>query len=366
MDNPFLNKSGRTEYVTSTCSVNRIRLAKLPIYGVDDSIEGLSVQEFFNVKLVIAEIKANAEGLHIDVESTDEKALPKLLAEKAVDISDSSGSELAKNIMKKFGRRLGMFLLALKLSEKENRAARSDWNDEHWEYWQQLDDVILVGGLASGIFGDTMKECVKEVFARAGVKPYNVLTYDNSQHVAVLGCASCIKQQDGVFVVMDLGQTNMKRSFVVKSGGEVIKLEKLETFPSKYMEWNIPDKAEERRQAAELHRYIVSAAEQAYREAESMTGCEPGGEIVISVASYVVNGKLNDNRSGYAKLCILGDNYAECLGYELSGRLRRNISVKLVHDGTAVALNFRSKKNTVCLSVGSYFGVGFPETKVDG
>ena len=336
MDNPFLNKSGRTEYVTSTCSVNRIRLAKLPIYGVDDSIEGLSVQEFFNVKLVIAEIKANAEGLHIDVESTDEKALPKLLAEKAVDISDSSGSELAKNIMKKFGRRLGM------------------------------DDVILVGGLASGIFGDTMKECVKEVFARAGVKPYNVLTYDNSQHVAVLGCASCIKQQDGVFVVMDLGQTNMKRSFVVKSGGEVIKLEKLETFPSKYMEWNIPDKAEERRQAAELHRYIVSAAEQAYREAESMTGCEPGGEIVISVASYVVNGKLNDNRSGYAKLCILGDNYAECLGYELSGRLRRNISVKLVHDGTAVALNFRSKKNTVCLSVGSYFGVGFPETKVDG
>ena len=130
------------------------------------------------------------------------------------------------------------------------------------------------------------------------------------------------------------------------------------------MEWNIPDKDERLRQAKALHLELAAAIENTWNDAKNAVKAEPGSEIVISIASYTVDGRLNSERGGYAKLCELGANYAELLSWEISGRLRRDVSVRLIHDGTAVALNFRDMKNTVCLSVGSYFGIGFPETRI--
>ncbi len=367
MDNPFLNKPkypNGSEYLTSVCSVNRIRLAKLPVYGVDDEIEGRTVKEFFSAKLVIEAVKNNAGGLHIALEGVNEKKLPFLLARKAADDSDKEGSDLARLMIMRFGDRLGLLLLALRLGEPENRAARADWDAAHWEYWAKVEDIILVGGLASGLFGELMRERVNAVFEKRGARPYNILLYDNAAQVGVLGCASCIKQRDGVFVVMDFGQTVIKRSFVVKRGGEITEVHTLDSIPSKNMEWEMPSEEEKLRQAKELNAYLVSAVEKTFCEAKRRTNERPGVEVVISIASYTVDGTLNDSRSGYAKLCALGSNYAELLAWELSGRLRCDIDVRLIHDGTAVALNFRNRKNTVCLSVGSYFGIGFPETRV--
>ena len=35
--------------------------------------------------------------------------------------------------------------------------------------------------------------------------------------------------------------------------------------------------------------------------------------------------------------------------------------IRLVHDGTAAALYYKGAKNAVCITVGTAFGVGFPE-----
>lgn len=366
MENPFLKRSeqGEWEYLTPECSVNRIRLVKLPVYGVDDSVEGLTVKEFFSNKLIIETIKKNADALHIDAESVTEKRLPVELNRKADDENDPSGAALARDIMTVFGRRLGLLLLALRFGEKENREAKTDWSERHWEYWAQVRDIILVGGLASGRFGEILREQVGSVFALAGVLPYNIILYDNSSQVAVLGCASCIKGGDGVYVVMDFGQTGIKRSYVEKRGDEIESVRELETIPSINMEWEMPSENERERQAKELHAYLCSAVERTYLEAKLETKREPRGEIIISIASYAKGGELNRERGGYAKLCALGSSYGEIISLELSGRLRRDVNVRFIHDGTAVALNFRDRKNTVCLSIGSYFGIGFPETKI--
>lgn len=366
MQNPFLNRvsdPNRSDYLTSTCSVNRIRLAKLPIYGIDDEIEGLTVKEFFSTKLVIEEIKKSAKILKIDLENENEKKLPRLLVKK-LDDEDSSISDEALRIIKKFGNRLGLLFLALKKGEKDNRKAREDWTDEHWDYWAQISDIILVGGLASGRFGEILKEQVNYIFSLQKIVPYNICLYDNSSDVGVLGCATQISASDGVNVVLDFGQTSIKRSYVTKSGGEITEIKTLESYPSKYMDWVLPSEEETLEQAKKLHRYLIRAIEDTYKTAQSITKTEPNREIVISIASYTVDGALNANRSGYAKLCKLGVNYAECLWWDLSGILRKDVIVKLIHDGTAIALNFSDRKNTVCLSLGSYFGVGFPETKL--
>ena len=367
LDNPFLNRSKETggcDRITAVCSVNKMKLAKLPVYGIDDEIEGLTVKEFFSAKIVSETVKRYAGCLHIELEGVDEKRLPRALSEKAMDETDKSGSELAVKIISRFGDRLGLMLLALRLGESENRAARPDWSDEHWAYWAQLKDIILVGGLASGVIGKILRERVTAVFEMKGEQPYNIVLCENSSEAAVMGCASCITESDGVFVVMDFGQTGIKRSCVVKQGGEITEVKTFEPLPSKYMDWVMPSEEERTRQAAELHKYLSMALENAYLEAKQQTHCEPSGEIMISIASYTSGGVLNSARGGYAKLCVLGPNYAEILSEDLSGRLRRHVTIKLIHDGTAVALNFKGRENTVCLSVGSYFGVGFPETKI--
>lgn len=366
MQNPFLNRVDdpeKSDYLTSVCSINRIRLQKLPVYGVDDGIEGLTVKEFFSTKLVIEEIKKFASQLSIDLSKNEEKRLPKLLSDK-LSSKKTEVALTARTIAEKFGKRLGLLFLALKLGEQENRQAREDWNDKHWEYWAQVNDIILVGGLASGKLGEVLKECVEYVFSLVGVIPYNIILYDNAADVGVLGCSTQLSSTDGVNIVMDFGQTNIKRCYVTKSRGEITDIKKLESYPSKYMDWEMPSPEEKLRQAKKLHQYLLKAIEDTYNTAKTLTKTEPNSEIVISIASYTIDGALNAERSGYAKLCTLGKNYAECLWWELSGRLRRDVVIKLIHDGTAIALNFSDRKNTVCLSLGSYLGVGFPETKL--
>ena len=366
MKNPFLSRvadNEKSDYVTASCSVNRVRLAKLPLYGIEDDIEGLTVKEFFCTQLFIDEIKKNADILRIDLSGVNEKKLPKILA-KRLDDEDENVANAAKNIVKKFGNRLGLLFLALKKGEPENRLAREDWTNEHWDYWSQISDIILVGGLASGRIGEILREQVNEIFSMANTTPYNIFLYDNSADVGVLGCATQISEKDGVNVVMDFGQTNIKRCFVTKSNGQIIDVKPLEPYPSQYMDWEMPSDEERLRQAQKLHKYLIRAIEDTYNEAKTHTGTEPNREIVISIASYTVDGVLNDERSGYSKLCSLGKNYAECLWWDLSGRLRKDVVVKLIHDGTAIALNFGDRKNTICLSLGSFFGVGFPETKL--
>lgn len=366
MKNPFLNRvddDSKSDYLTSSCSVNRIKIAKLPVHGVDDEIEGLTVKEFFSTKLVTEEIKKNADVLQIDLTEEDSKHLPKILAQK-LDSDNEETAATALKIMEKFGNRLGLIFLTLKLGDEANRAARDDWTDEHWRYWAQIEDVILVGGLASGRFGEILKKQVEYVFSLKNIIPYNIVLYDNAADLGVLGCATQISAADGVSIVMDFGQTNIKRCYVTKRRGEIDEVKTLEPYPSKYMEWEINDEEEKLRQAKKLHRYLIKAIVDTYKTAAEMTKTEPNSEIVASIASYTVDGVLNNERSGYAKLCTLGENYAECLWWELSGTLRRDVRVKLIHDGTAIALNFSGRKNTVCLSLGSYFGVGFPETRL--
>lgn len=366
MKNPFLHRledNQRSDYVSSDCSINRLMIKKLPIYGVDDSIEGLTVKEFFNTQLFIDEIKKNADTLKIELDKETEKRLPIKLAEK-LSSDDSEASECAIQIARKFGKRLGLLFLALRLGEKQNRDARKDWTDEHWDYWAQIEDIALVGGLASGNIGKIFKQEIENVFELAHKEPYNILLYENSAVAGVYGCATQISEKNGVNIVMDFGQTNIKRSYVTKCAGEITDVKTLDPYLSQYMDWEMLSEEETLKQAKLLHKLLLKAIKDTYKTAKEQTGIEPNREIVISIASYTVDGVINDQRSGYAKLSALGSNYAECLYWDLSGELRKDVVIKLIHDGTAFALNFSDRKSTICLSLGSFFGVGFPDTKL--
>lgn len=367
-NNPFISVTDNDEeYLTSRCSLNKVILAKLPLYGIEDSMEGKSMSELLGAGIVIDEIENCAEALGINLSDYKKMDLPKILDEKI-----DEGNEEAIRIAKKYGQRLGMLLLVLKTGLPKNREAREDWDDEHWDYWANIDTIYLAGGLAGGRMGEYMLMIVKEMFEKANVPMYNIVRNTNSSEMGAKGCLTVLEDDNDVHILFDFGQTKIKRLIAVRryysdnedanendSFDREYRLIKLPSIKSINMDWYVEDVKERRRQAEELHNYIVENIVNTYNEALQYGDIR--WEIIISIASYVKEGRINSDRSGYAKLCMLSPNYAGYLANVLEDRLNRKIIIKLVHDGTAAALYYKGAKNSVCITVGTAFGVGFPD-----
>lgn len=366
-NNPFISLTEHdTEFLTSNCSLNRVKFARLPLYGIEDSMEGKTMSELFGAGIIIDEIENCADGLGINLSDFKRMDLPKV-----IDVKIDEGNIEALRIARKYGNRLGMFLLVLKTGLHENRLARDDWDDEHWEYWANVGTIYLAGGLAGGRMGEYMLMVVREMFEMANVPMYNIVRNTNSSEIGAKGCLTVLEDDNDVHILFDFGQTKIKRLIAVRryyscdetncgedSFDREYELVKLPSIKSINMDWYVEDEEERRRQAEELHSYIVDNIVDTYYEALKYGDIR--WEIVISIASYVKDGKIHDARSGYAKLCMLSPNYAGYLAKALEERLCRGIIVKLVHDGTAAALYYKGASNSVCITAGTALGVGFP------
>ena len=364
MSNPFISTSeyDGSEYVTFRCSLNRAMLAKLPVYGIEDGIEGRCFSDVFSTPLIVAEIRRLSRSYRIDLSDIPDSRLPMILNGALVS-DDIRYQQLAERVIRKFGNRLGMLFLALRMGEEENRRARPDWDESCWDYWHNVGTLILTGGLASSMLGRRFKEQVHYVFDLAGEKPYNIMLYDNGAYLGVMGVAQRLMTESSAALVFDLGHTNFKRALVRLDGGVISGFSPFESLPSKYTSSRFGSEAERLAAASELNRYIIHTVVSTYREAAQVTALSD--HILISIANYTYSGRLNPVRGGFAKLCALGtDNYAAVLEEVLSGELRRDIKVSLVHDATATALYFADVPDAVCLTLGTAFGVGFPDIRI--
>ncbi|MBE6734769.1 MAG: hypothetical protein E7563_05465 [Ruminococcaceae bacterium] len=365
MKNPFLfySEQEKTEYVTALCSVNRGVIAYIPVKGIADDIIGKSVNDVFSAGLISQEIKTLAGKWGVDLSAYTDKDLPRFL-DDATCSNDIIQKTLADSIVRKFGNRLGVILLTLKQGHELNRQARKDWSSEHWDYWANIKTVILTGGLSSGLLGRRFKEQILYVFDMAGEKPYNINLYDNGSHLGVMGCAKLLPDDCSGAAVLDFGQTNLKRSVIRKRRGDISEFIQLRTRPSLYMELDTSDSPENHAKAVELHKYLVKIVVDTCREA--MATGDLCCDVIISIANYAVGNRLFKDRGGYAKLFNISDEYGALLAHDVSSALHRQIRIRLVHDGTAIALNFTDREDTVCLSMGTAFGVGFTDIRLPG
>lgn len=365
MKNPFLfySEEDKTEYVTSLCSVNRGVIAYIPVRGLADDIIGKTVNEIFSAELITQEIKTLAKRRSVDLSAYSDKDMPKFL-DDATYSNDIIQKNIADTVVRKYGNRLGVILLTLKQGHELNRKARADWESAHWDYWASIKTVILTGGLSSGLLGRRLKEQILYVFDMAGESPYNINLYDNGSHLGVMGCAKLLPSDCSGAAVLDFGQTNLKRSVIRKHKGDISEFIQLRTRPSLHMELDTSDSPDNHAKALELHKYLVNVVADTCREA--MGSGELCNNVVISIANYTVGNRLFKDRGGYAKLFNLSDEYGNLLAHDVSSVLHRQIRVRLIHDGTAIALNFVDREDTVCLSMGTAFGVGFTDIALSG
>ena len=364
MSNPFIATSeyDGSEYVTLRCSLNRAVLAKLPLCGVDDAIEGLCFSDIFSTPLIVQEIRRLSRFYRIDLSDIPDARLPMILNEALVS-EDVRYHQLAERVIKKFGNRLGMLFLALRMGEEGNRLARPDWDDACWDYWHNVGTLILTGGLASSMLGRRFKEQIHYIFDMAGEKPYHIRLYDNGAYLGVMGVAQRLMNDSTAALVFDLGHTNFKRALVRLEGGVIVGFSPFESLPSRYMESRFDSEADRADAAVKLNQYVVNTIIATYREAAQVALLSD--TILISIANYTYSGRLNPTRGGFSKLCTLGTaHYSAVLEEILSGELRREIRVRLVHDATATALYFADVPDAVCLTLGTAFGIGFPEIRL--
>ena len=362
MKNPFIcySEEDKTEYLSPRCSLNRAVLKKLPLYGIEDEIEGMGFNEIFSTPAIVACIRSVSRRYGIDLSEEPDYRLPQILNE-SLESDDARYRQMAERVVKQFGNRLGLLLLALKKGEQENRLARDDWDDACWEYWRSLKTVILTGGLASSMMGRRFKEDIQTIFDSAGEKPYHIMLFDNGTYIGMMGLAQKLMKNNTSSLVLDFGHTGIKRAVIKKSGGEIAEFTAQESLPSMHMKSRFDSEDEKRREAIELHRYIVNTIAASYRAADPATLDDT---ILISIANYTHNGLLNGKRGGYAKLCAINPDYAAVLEDDLSGELHRDIKVRLVHDSTASALYFADVDRSVCITLGTGFGVGFTDIKI--
>ena len=81
--NPFISMTeNNREYLTANCSLNKVKLAKLPLYGIEDEMEGKQMSELFGAGIIMDEIECNADALGINLSKYPRTDLPKLLDEK--------------------------------------------------------------------------------------------------------------------------------------------------------------------------------------------------------------------------------------------------------------------------------------------
>ncbi|MBR3987815.1 MAG: hypothetical protein IKK10_00740 [Clostridia bacterium] len=363
MKNPFLSYSeeSKNEYVTSLCSVNRSIINYVPVSGLADDIIGKSANQIFSAKLISQEIKDLAGKRGVDISGYTDQNLPKFL-DDATYSENIIEKVLADAIVRKYGIRLGVILLTLKQGHPKNRLVRYDWNDTHWEYWANLKTVILTGGLSGGLLGRRLKEHILYVFDMAGETPYNIMLFDNGSHIGTMGCAKLLPENCDAAAVLDFGQTNLKRCIIKKKNGDISEFTKLLTKPSMHMVLDTSDSPENCGRAIELHRYLANVVADTCKEALKTGGlCD---KVIISIANYTVDNKLYRDRGGYAKLFNISEDYGALLSHEVSSILHRQVDVRLVHDGTAIGLYFSDIPQSICLSLGTAFGVGFTDINI--
>lgn len=361
--NPFFNISDidKKEYLSERCSLNRGIMKKLPVYGIDDEIEGKTFSEIFSSKLIVEDIKKVARSYNLDILGISDRELIKNM-NKALSSENILLRSLSQKIAIKYGKRLGLILLSLKSPNKDNIDARADWNKDCWNYYKNLKTVILTGGLSSAMLGRKFKEQILYVFDYAGVKPYNIMLFENGEYLGIMGCAQRLQKDNTVSLSLDLGHTAIKRGLIRKSNGAISEFIPLESLESRYMENKFLSPDQRLSKALELHKYLVKSIASSYKKGKEKY--DLSNEILISIASYTYSGILNDTRGGYAKLKELGTFYDKILSEDLSGNLHKRVNVKLVHDGTATALYFSDVEDSVCISLGTGFGVGFTNIQI--
>ena len=335
MDNPFI-KDG-----------NLMPIASINSVFVDDDL----AYDLFRPVLMEEYIIKHKDELYISPTSqtTVLQQFDEMLSSEIESVR-----ELAHSIANEFGTRLARILSTLFNPSKRSIKNRKDWTQKHWDYWKTIKHLYLLGGVITPHLMRIYYECIEREFQAQKINDVNISLLQLSQNMCVTGLAKLVNDKEAL--LFDFGQTNVKRMFIVKRAKETLIQSILPALETKHLMHKGATKEEMNHLAHILDEYIHEVIVKTAEE----VGFK-GNTLKIAIANYVQNGMIYPYRGGYGKLHLVSPNYANYLQEKLSKRMGRNIELLLYHDTSAMGLHFAGQPNTAVISVGTAFGVAFPE-----
>src|SRR5688572_2198765 len=126
-------------------SLNGLVFAELP----DDCPQaywGKKGYDFLSLQALIQHIQANLTQLELGG-SAYSSFVPSFF------VRLEEGNPTATKIVEQMGQALGAILLTLQIGTEANRLANPSKDKAYWDYWSQVEQVYIAGGLTSGKAG---------------------------------------------------------------------------------------------------------------------------------------------------------------------------------------------------------------------
>jgi len=356
LNNPFLENNRPTD----NTSLNRLRVIDIPDIPVDPEVKGKRGLRLMSADNLIETIKKESRYLDLDLENIPDVKLP-IYLNKALESENLKVRLTAENIARRLGRNLAFILLTLKKGDRVNREARPDWEDEHWDYWRQVENIVFVGGLCSGSLGQRLKYYIDKLFQETETPQYRIKFAKNPSLIPMIGAARHAPKECSKLLVFDFGQTLIKRGLANFENDKLNNINQLSSLESKHVEEiEFRNENEEKKEAEKLKKYIIKTISETWKEVVTNYS-KPCSTISVSIANDLIDGKFFGG--GYGKLGLLSDDLQKEIETEVNRLIDSNIEVTFIHDGTAAADAYAETDNSVLLSFGTAIGVGFPIKK---
>ena len=325
----------------------------LPIASINSVyIDDILASDLFKPDLIINEINKNRESLEILKTVKDSELLLEFnycLASESKDIKEKSYM-----IANTFGKKLAKVIIALKKPSQKSIDKRLNWQEIHWNFWKTVKKIYFVGGLTSPILTSIFYNQIQIQLKIENITDLDISFIEGSTDLGTKGLSALVK--NGEYLLFDFGQTYIKRRHILKNYGDTVIDSVLLPVNSNHLLYKNKNKNELYNSASKLDDYITNIIIET-----SNLAAFKGSDIFMAIANYVYDGSIYLNRGGYGKLAYISENYESYLSNKISIILDREINLKLFHDTSAMALNFKNHKRTAVMSLGTAFGIAFPE-----
>ena len=325
----------------------------LPIASLNSVyVDDVLAYNIFRPALILEEILKYKDELGLTHIQDNSRLL--FLFNDLLNSDIDSIKDKANEIAMMFGNNLATVLGTLFVPSKVSILNRKDWTKEHWDFWKSINNIYLVGGLTSPILTQIFYDRVMLYFEKKNIIGKTITFIEGSSNLGTHGLSTLV--HDGDYLLFDFGQTNIKRARHYKKDGKVVIDTILPSISSDFLFYKTKNDDEVIKIANKLDKYIINIIMNTFRQVAFS-----GDRIYMSIANYISHGKIYSNRGGYGKLAHIAPNYEEYLSKKVSERAGKKIEIRIFHDTSAMALMFKNEKNTAVISLGTAFGIAFPE-----
>lgn len=255
-------------------------------------------------------------------------ARPDAIADRLVAALDAEAQGgPAAAVVDEVGDRLASLIATLR--DPATAMAATAGRRAYLEVWQGLDTVVLGGGLMKGVVGRRVAARAAAVLAAGDTAAPAVWAAPHPQWLPLLGAARSASRPDQRVVVLDGGQTSIKRAIASFREQDLVSVRVFAPVPVASVHHS--------GLAALVTRAATPLLEQSSR---------PPSQVIFSVASYVRDGRPIENPSIYEQLDpdVLGS--------------RLGVPVRLIHDGTAAWRGTEADASSSVIMLGTWLGVG--------